>query len=328
MKTSYYNLHDLLSLRFCCEDNANAGYFERRFSYFRSVEQPHCDINIYYNLSHDHKSAIPESQVVMRDTGRRRLGKWRVSIGMREKNKFDIFFDGNKFSLKYLFFNFLEPLINYVLISQGGCLVHASCFSQDDKAIVVHGYPSSGKTSILLRALKKSWDYLSDEMTIISSSGIAYAYPTPLNFCDYNFNQDVSLTLSWPQIIKKNISKVLRIISSGKVKPTILIEPKSLLNGGKIVAQRQIGLCCVIADADRDTAQMSENILQINQCQYQYFRGVLDRETKNNPDGVLNRYWQDMLEVIESFCIQVSPMTLRRQQDFEMATGMFDTSHS
>lgn len=326
MKAHFYNLHDILTIRLCCEEASNVGYFDRRLRYFKSAECQNCDINIYFNISHENN--LPEalkSRTLIRDTGRRRLGKWQVCIKLCGKNRFEIFFDGNWFSLKYLFYNFLEPIINYVLMSKGYCLVHASCFSREDKAFIVHGYPSSGKTSILLRALKRSSDYLSDEMTIISNSGVAYAYPTPLNFCDYNFKKDMAVKLRWSQIIKKHFSKMLRIASDGKIKPTIEVRPELLLNGGAIVGRRKVDVSCVIADADGDLTETAQNILRINQCQYKYFNNILDRDMKENADSELNGYWKNMLEVIKDFCSQVNPVVIRKEQDFEKATGIYES---
>lgn len=325
MKSYYYNLHDLVTIQFFCEESSNIDYFDRRFRCFKSEKLQNCDINIYYNVSQKNKiSELPKSQPLLDDIGRRRLGKWQVSIGMKNNNSFDIRFSGNRFSMKYLFYNFLEPIINYVLTGKGHCLVHASCFARGNKAYIVHGYPSSGKTSILMRALKKSSDYLSDEMTIISSSGMAYSYPTPLNFCDYNFKKDMNLKLTCSQLIKKYISKILRIATNSKIKPSIEVRPELLLNGGSIVDGCRVAKSCVIADNKRDLPETTRNILKINQYQYNYFKTILNRELKNNQCSQLSGYWQNMFNVICDFCNQVKPIVLLEEQDFENATRIYE----
>ena len=156
---------------------------------------------------------------------------------------------------------------------------------------------------------------------------MAYAYPTPLNFCDYNFKKDMAIKLRWPQIVKKYFSKLLRVVSDGKIKPTIEVRPELLLNGGAIVDKCKVNMSCVIDDADRDLTETAQNILRINQWQYKYFKSILDRRTEKTADLELNRYWKDMLEVIQDFCNRVNSAVIREERDFEKATGIYESEY-
>ena len=324
MKSEHYNLHNLVSINFFFNDTENVDYFRRRFSHFRSSKAKIADINVYFNVwpekyNHEILQKL-EKSTVLHDKSRRRLGKWDAYIIRGEENRTDIIFCGNKPSQKYLFFNFLEPILNYTLFSKGCCLVHASCFSIGGKGYVIHGFPSSGKTSILLRMLQLKADYLSDEMTILSETGNVYCYPTPLCFPDYTFKKGIPSDLSFIQIIKKYLFRLIRILSRNKIKLTMAIPPAKVLKGGKIIDTGKLDIACLIdpqSSFDVSEDHKRKTLLRINQCQYRYFKDVLDIHIRKYGESELADYWERMSDIIGGFCDKINPVILNNQSEFE-----------
>jgi hypothetical protein len=319
----------LVTISLHYKENEDIDYFDRRLNRFKTPANLSSDINVYFNtLSSSEEKTFLESQIknknVIYDKRRMKLAKWKVYVCDIGKSTTNIFFCGNKNSLKYLFFNFLEPIINYKLIDKGFCLIHSSCFIFRGKGYLVNAYPSSGKTSILLKMLKKGADYLSDEMTIISKNGFSYSYPTPISLHDYNFNKNLSRNLNKKMIIKMYLSKMFRVLTQGVVKFPIEVDPILLLNEGRVVDKCRVGISFLIKNSINDGLEKEEikeniieNIMKINQCQYRYFKELADYHVKKNNETDLKNYWTSMENIIEGFCNNTDNVIINDQKSFE-----------
>lgn len=325
IKTFYFNIHDLVTMKYCCDNPDKSMYFVRRLEHFQTSSIKSSDIDIFFNVlpsgvTRPGQEDNLTNEHTIYDRSGRRFAKWEAHITNINENKVNIFFRGNRQSLKYLFFNFLEPIINYKLMDKGLCLVHASCFSLNDNGYIIHGYPYSGKTSILLRMLRDRADYVSDEMTIISKEGHAYSYPTPLNLCDYNFQQDFPLKLNVSEAIRKYLNKFIRSATNNSIRPTIEVGLNRILNNCKIVNVCNIKASCIINNVlgpASSEVENAENILAINQYQYRYFRKVLEAHIKRNRSLHLKNYWDRMLMIIRDFCSNTATVVLRDENEFE-----------
>ncbi|MGA9775542.1 MAG: hypothetical protein WBU92_06425 [Candidatus Dormiibacterota bacterium] len=80
-----------------------------------------------------------------------------------------------------LYTNVVEPLLRFVVASRGQMLLHAGCISLFGHGILLSAKTDTGKTATILRLLRECrGDFLSDDMTIISSEGVASRFPKPL----------------------------------------------------------------------------------------------------------------------------------------------------
>lgn len=321
----YYNIHGLVSIEIVSPLAAAIKYIDSRYRYFSVSNLESIDIrlkifkfnNFHINKNKDKKRHdISEDAIAWRD--KRKFGKWQVLIEGLKSGRYEIKFSGNAISYKYLFFYILEPLINMVLMSKGYCLVHASCFALSGESSLVSAYPASGKTSILLRMLEKGADYISDEMTIISKDGFVYMYPTPIVLSDYNMSRYVTDKLGFLSHIKKYILKVVRILTKGFIKLTIQISPERLLNGGKIINSSKIKQVYIIKKGypeKEDMNNISGTMLRISKVQYDYFAKVIRKHRAKIKDSNLNEYWNNMAEVINSFCQNTKDLYIEKNNN-------------
>ena len=74
--------------------------------------------------------------------------------------------------------NLIHIVLAIKLIQKGYAPIHAGCVSCGDKAILISGMGSTGKTSTVLSLLDAEYyKFMADDMTIVSRDGKAYSYP-------------------------------------------------------------------------------------------------------------------------------------------------------
>lgn len=105
----------------------------------------------------------------------------------------------------------IKPFLRYSLIKCGMAFIHASSFSMDNENILVPAWAHTGKTAMLLSALKNGGHYFGDDLSVISAEGEMYPYVVPINLFDYNFknNKSLKVHLTAIQRIKMNSAKLI-----------------------------------------------------------------------------------------------------------------------
>jgi putative flippase GtrA len=80
-----------------------------------------------------------------------------------------------------LYTNVVEALLRFLLVSRGYVLLHSACIMSDGKAALLSAQTDTGKTSTVIQLVRDhGFDFLSDDMTIISPDGRAICYPKPM----------------------------------------------------------------------------------------------------------------------------------------------------
>jgi putative flippase GtrA len=80
-----------------------------------------------------------------------------------------------------LYTNVVEALLRFLLVSRGYVLLHSACVMADGKAAILSAQTDTGKTSTVIQLVRDhGFDFLSDDMTIISPDGRAICYPKPM----------------------------------------------------------------------------------------------------------------------------------------------------
>jgi len=73
-----------------------------------------------------------------------------------------------------------------VFVDRGYMLLHAACMDVDGRGVVLSARTDTGKTGTVLKLLRTSQGrFLSDDMTIIDSSGVARSFPKPLTISQH-----------------------------------------------------------------------------------------------------------------------------------------------
>ena len=85
-----------------------------------------------------------------------------------------------------LYTNVVEALLRFVLVSRGYMLLHSACLELDGRGVMLSALTDTGKTGTILRLLRENRSrFLSDDMTIVDSQGIALCYPKPLTISQH-----------------------------------------------------------------------------------------------------------------------------------------------
>jgi dolichol-phosphate mannosyltransferase len=85
-----------------------------------------------------------------------------------------------------LYTNVIEPLLRFLLVLRGKMLLHAACVSLGGVTVMLSAKTDTGKTSTILDLLRQDDGvFLSDDMTIVGTDGVASRYPKPLTISSH-----------------------------------------------------------------------------------------------------------------------------------------------
>jgi dolichol-phosphate mannosyltransferase len=85
-----------------------------------------------------------------------------------------------------LYTNVVEALLRFVFVDRGYMLLHAACMDVGGRGVVLSARTDTGKTGTVLKLLRTSEGrFLSDDMTIIDSAGVARSFPKPLTISEH-----------------------------------------------------------------------------------------------------------------------------------------------
>lgn len=80
-----------------------------------------------------------------------------------------------------LYTNVVEPVLRWEFVRRGYALVHGACLSYGGQGLMVTAGTDTGKTTTILKSLDHyPFDFLSDDMVILSADGTLLTYPKPL----------------------------------------------------------------------------------------------------------------------------------------------------
>ena len=88
-----------------------------------------------------------------------------------------------------LYTNVVEALLRFLLVSKGYVLLHSACVVADGLAVLLSAQTDTGKTSTVIRLIRdRNYQFLSDDMTIISPAGMAIQFPKPMTMSYHTMN--------------------------------------------------------------------------------------------------------------------------------------------
>ncbi|HEX5920945.1 MAG TPA: hypothetical protein VFY55_04115, partial [Nitrososphaeraceae archaeon] len=93
-----------------------------------------------------------------------------------------------------LYVNLVEPLLRFLFISRGFILLHSACVDKNASGLLMSAPPDTGKTTTVLKCVKKGYSFLSDDMTIIRLPNKALCFPKPMTISSHTFKTAVSVS--------------------------------------------------------------------------------------------------------------------------------------
>jgi len=171
-----------------------------------------------------------------------KVAKWKVYMEL-ESRCINLRIEPNFFACDLIPPIIITPLIGFQLSRDELSLVHAAGISIEGNAVLFTGFGSSGKTSLVLRALEKGLKLLGDDHVILDG-GKVLPFPTAISLFKYNVSSgsdwikrrklEIELkslvhkfTLGYIYPVTKAQIQDRNLIAEGsKLRKVILIEPR------------------------------------------------------------------------------------------------------
>jgi hypothetical protein len=85
-----------------------------------------------------------------------------------------------------LYTNVVEPILRWQIVERGYALIHGACIVEDDKAYLITARTDTGKTTTMLKLLDaQPYEFVSDDLTLVSPEGQILPYPKPLTLSSH-----------------------------------------------------------------------------------------------------------------------------------------------
>jgi putative flippase GtrA len=82
--------------------------------------------------------------------------------------------------------NIVEALLRFSAVTKGKILLHSACLDIDGVGVMLSARTDTGKTGTILRLLREQHaSFLSDDMTIVDTDGVARTFPKPLTISQH-----------------------------------------------------------------------------------------------------------------------------------------------
>ena len=185
-----------------------------------SIEQP--TIRVKIGIPRAQKKGEAETGSYLRY--REILGHMGFEVGIQMGEQVDVTASPPlALSPHVLYTNVVEPILRWTFVKKGYSLVHGATIAFGRDAYLITARTDTGKTTTLLKILshqRRSADqaaFLSDDMTIVSPSGVAMTYPKPLTISAHTLRAINSDTLSLKEKIFLPIQSRIHSRSGRKV---------------------------------------------------------------------------------------------------------------
>lgn len=176
-KVYHYNIHDIIRIR-SAQRLPELGYFRTG----ETLSDLDYDIHIVGNPD---KYRKPNSIVYSES-----LGRFGFSIVInRDETPAQVYASVLVgLSPHVLYTNVMEPLLRWTFVRKGYALMHGASIAVGDQALFITAQTDTGKTTTILKTIREEterWQFLSDDMTIITKEGKAMSFPKPLTISQH-----------------------------------------------------------------------------------------------------------------------------------------------
>lgn len=191
----YYNIHDIIRVE------SDVILYE--LEYFKSKEFQKSDLNI--KTSDSLQGGLRFTRKILEDRSNNSHkilytehfgsagAQFSIEFGKRIEVTINKLISKSK---HVLYVNLVEPLLRFLFISRGFILLHSACVDKNASGLLMSAPPDTGKTTTVLKCVKKGYSFLSDDMTIIRLPNKALCFPKPMTISSHTFKTAVSVSNS------------------------------------------------------------------------------------------------------------------------------------
>ncbi len=194
-KAYSYNIHDLVTV-------VSEGELPELepFRVFQEIEQPTIRVKIGIPPSPKSNGAKDPNYLRYREV----FGHMGFEVGIWMGEQVNVVASPLlRLSPHVLYTNVVEPILRWTFVKKGYALVHGATIAFGTEAFIITARTDTGKTTTLLKILshqRRNSDraaFLSDDMTIVSPTGVAMTYPKPLTISAHTLSSINADTLTF-----------------------------------------------------------------------------------------------------------------------------------
>lgn len=189
----YYNIHDIIRVE--------SDVILHELEYFKSKEFEKSDLSIKISASLQGGLRFTRKIIEDRSENSHKIlytehfgsagAQFSIEFGERIKVTINKLISNSK---HVLYVNLVEPLLRFLFISREFILLHSACLDKNSSGLLISAPPDTGKTTTVLKCVKKGFSFLSDDMTIIRLPNEAMCFPKPMTISSHTFKTAVSVS--------------------------------------------------------------------------------------------------------------------------------------
>lgn len=211
MKTTTFNFHDKLTLQLISKHNGAHRFFSDELAYFQTPSTTPADIQVVVKtppplsgsvlFCDNHKYAVSKDTIAFDEWYK--IFRLRLQLANLQGPETILHFDSHPLTYRLLFLKYVIPILRLRFLQQGLTLVKASAVETEDGILLFPAWSGGGKTSLILYALERGYNFWSDTFSLVSHRGEVYPLPRPLHLFWRNV---VAAPLLWAKIDQKDRS--------------------------------------------------------------------------------------------------------------------------
>ena len=189
----YYNIHDIIRVE--------SDVILHELEYFKSKEFEKSDLSVKTSDSLHGGLRFTRKIIEDRSENSHKIlytehfgsagAQFSIEFGERVRVTINKLISNSK---HVLYVNLVEPLLRFLFISRGFILLHSACLDKNTSGLLISAPPDTGKTTTVLKCVKKGFSFLSDDMTIIRLPNEAMCFPKPMTISAHTFKTAVSVS--------------------------------------------------------------------------------------------------------------------------------------
>jgi hypothetical protein len=167
-------------------------YLNFQFNYFKTKDNQGKNFLLHLKKGIDIKNfssrVKDKNRIYLRKNNKFIIGKnnqWLVFDGLKKINDQKEIIASENISKKDINL-FLDLLIRIKILKANLILIHASCVSKKNQAILIPASKKMGKTTLCLKFIENKYNFLSDDKVWINNKGVVFSYPRYIVLKDTN----------------------------------------------------------------------------------------------------------------------------------------------
>ena len=224
MRTLCFNLHGLLGVRFYYRHRKYGAYLENEYCTLRTDELP-ADLptlTFYLDVQPAGPPGDPdvifEKRFLCFTFAAKIYGLHESHTVVHYRGDWSIHVLRNVQGI-LLQTNVVEPLVHFKLLSCEALMIHSACVSNGGQAAVMPAYGGTGKTTTAIKLVNDGYDFMGDDLVIVTATGTVFSYLRPLHLFNYVLKGLPFLTVPLAtrlEIKVKNLVRGLLSLATGE----------------------------------------------------------------------------------------------------------------